>query len=91
MRKTYGEIMKETLYENLVEYRTKAKCTIASLAKRLSIAQRSCADICREKSTFSALSLIRYLIYCCDNVIALLDKIKRRFEAADKADESDVA
>ncbi len=91
MRKTYMAIMKEVLYEDLTAYMIRTKCTIAALATILCIDTRSCADICRGKSTFSALSLIRYLIYCCDDVVALLDEMKRRFEEADKGNESDVA
>lgn len=91
MRKIYSAIMKEVTYKNLTAYKTKNKCTIAKLAEILSIDPRSCSDICRGKSAFSALSLIRYLIYCCDDVDALLAEMKQRFESAEERDGADVA
>lgn len=91
MRKIYSVIMKEVTYKNLTAYKTKSKCTIARLAEVLSIDPRSCSDLCRGKSTFSALSLIRYLIYCCDDVDALLAEMKQKFESAEENDGADVA
>lgn len=91
MRLIYIAIMKEILYKDLTAYMTRTKCTIAELAGILCIDTRSCADICRGKSTFSALSLIRYLIYCCDDVTALLAEMKIRFEEADRANKVEVA
>lgn len=91
MRKIYSEIMKEVTHKNLTAYKTKNKCTIATIAEILDIDPRSCSDICRGKSTFSALSLVRYLIYCCDDVDALLAEIKQRFESAEENDGVGVA
>ncbi|MCM1363777.1 MAG: helix-turn-helix domain-containing protein [Faecalibacterium sp.] len=55
----------------------------AKMAELLEMSERSYADIESGKSCCSAVTLVLYLIYCCDDVPRFLDELKAKFEQAD--------
>lgn len=57
------------------------KYTQSQMAALLVMDDRSYSELDHGKSCCSALTLILYLIYCCDNPLAFLESLQKILEA----------
>ena len=85
MRKLYQGILKTFFYKHLVKLRASLNLTQTAMAQRLSMDVRSYIALDHGESCCSALTLSRYLIYCC-NANAFLMDLRQAFEGATDAD-----
>ena len=85
MRKLYQDIFKSYFYEQLVKSRANLNLTQTGMAQLLSMDVRSYIALDHGESCCSALTLSRYLIYCC-NANAFLMDLRQAFEGATDAD-----
>ena len=80
MRTQYSLILKRCFYEQLIRTRQERRLTQAQMARILVMDERSYAEFDHGKSSCSGLTLARYLIYCCADPIAFLEKLRIAFE-----------
>lgn len=80
MRNLYTGILKDTFRIELMKFRTERNLTQARMSERIEMSERSYADIESGKSCCSAVTLVLYLVYCCDDVDGFLSKLKERME-----------
>lgn len=81
MRKAFNAILKQTFHEHLIRYRNIQGLTQVQMADRLTMEPRSYADLDRGKTTCTALTLVRFLIYCCDDPQKFLNELRVQFDA----------
>ena len=80
MRKQYIGIFKEFFYKKLIYSRNELGISQEEMAERLEMAVRSYIDLDHGKTSCSAVTLVLYLIYVCDEPQAFLDELKAEFE-----------
>lgn len=80
MRKQYTQIFKEFFHSKLIRSRDDLGISQEEMAERLEMAGRSYIDLDHGKSGCSAITLVLYLIYICDEPQAFLDELKEAFE-----------
>lgn len=80
MRKAYHTILKTFFHQRIVCTRTALGLTQSEMAERLSMDDRSYADLDHGKCCCSALTLALYLIYVCGDVDAFLEELRHAFE-----------
>ena len=85
MRKAYENILKQFTCSRIPLTRAALKLTQAKMAACLCMDTRSYMDIECMESSCGALTLVLYLIYCCDDREKFLDDLKAAFEAVGKA------
>ena len=83
MRKQYTKILKDSFYEELTHDRYRMGITQEEMAEKLSMACRTYVNLDHGKSGCSALTLVLYLIYICENPTEFLQKLRAAFEAED--------
>lgn len=83
MRSLYHRVLKHFFREQLLI--TRGVRTQAEMAEALSMSERSYADLERGKASCSALTLARYLIYCCDDPYRFLEDLRIAFEGLDES------
>ena len=81
MRKLYQRTFKNFFYNDLIKTRAKMKYTQSQMADLLVMDDRSYADLDHGNSCCSALTLVLYLIYCCDDTLTFLDTLRNILEA----------
>ena len=80
LRKIYQRTFKKFFYDDLIKTREKLKYTPAQMATLLIMDDRSYADLDHGNSCCSALTLVLYLIYCCDDPMAFLENLSKILE-----------
>ena len=80
MRKLCENILKRYFYKHLIRTRDDLAWTQAKMAKTLAMDERSYIDLDHGKSSCSALTLILFLIYCCDDPVKFLNDFKAVYE-----------
>lgn len=81
MRKTYRNILKHRFHASLTQTRTAKGLTQSEMAERLSMDDRSYIDLDHGKTCCSAVTLILFLLYLCDDVDQFLEELRHAFEA----------
>ena len=81
MRKLYQKTFKKFFYNDLIKTRAKMKYTQAQMASLLEMDDRSYAELDHGNSCCSALTLVLYLIYCCDDPLVFLENLRKVLEA----------
>ena len=80
MRKSYYLVLKNYFYNTIIETRASLKYTQAQMASVLIMDERSYVELDHGKSCCSALTLVLFLIYCCEDPTAFLTGLKEAFE-----------
>ncbi len=80
MRNQYTQIFKEFFHHKLVHSRDDMGISQEEMAERLSMASRSYIDLDHGKSGCSAVTLVLYLIYVCDEPLLFLNELREAFE-----------
>lgn len=86
MRDKLQTIFEHFFYEQLIifirttEKKTQKKLTQENIAERLEMSLRSYSDIYLRKTCCSALTLVLFLLYCCDNASDFLNNLREQFE-----------
>lgn len=83
MREQYTHIFKEFFHQNLVHSRYVLGISQEEMAERLEMAVRSYIDLDHGKTGCSAITLVLYLIYICDQPQLFLDELKDAFDTCD--------
>lgn len=84
MKEIFNNILKQTFYNQLIQYRSVRELTQVQMAARLIMAPRSYIELDHGHATCTSLTLARFLIYCCDDSLAFLKELQRQFEVAEK-------
>ena len=82
MRKRYNDILRAFFYNHLILTRYALKRTQAQMAKSLLMEARSYINLDHGKSGCSALTLVLYLLYFCEDPLDFLEKLRRDLENA---------
>ena len=82
MRKICHEELKKYFCDKLVQIRMIEGLTQAKMAKALLMDERSYIDLEHGKSGCSAVTLVLFLIYVCNDVTGFLDDLRCVFEAS---------
>ncbi len=64
----------------MVDTRCVLKLTQAEMSEILVMDPRSYADICSGKTMCGTLTFVLFLIYCCNDPVAFLKKVKIKLE-----------
>lgn len=80
MRKTYRNILKHRFHASLIQARTSKGFTQSEMAERLFMDDRSYIDLEHGKTCCSAVTLILFLLYLCDDVDQFLQELCHAFE-----------
>lgn len=80
MRKTYHQILKEQFREYLLRSRTSLKLTQAEMAARLEMDERSYCKLEYQKACCSAVTLMLYLLYTCEDTNRFLEELRHAFD-----------
>ncbi|MBE6900784.1 MAG: hypothetical protein E7479_09050 [Ruminococcaceae bacterium] len=83
MRKLYQRALKNFFYNDLIKTRAKMKYTQSQMAALLIMDDRSYAELDHGNSCCSALTLVLYLIYCCNDPMAFLESLRKVLEATE--------
>lgn len=81
MRKTYHTLLKHHFHSTLVRTRANLGITQSEMAERLAMDDRSFIDLDHGKTCCSAITLVLFLIYVCEDVDGFLEELQRVFEA----------
>lgn len=81
MRKTYHTLLKHHFHRTLIQTRMNLGLTQSEMAERLAMDDRSFIDLDHGKSCCSAITLVLFLIYMCEDVEGFLEELQRVFEA----------
>lgn len=82
MRKVYERMLKTMFRKQIICKRKEMKLTQAQMSENLEMSVRSYCDLENGKYKCSAITLVLYLIYCCDDVNSFLNGLKSEFEKA---------
>lgn len=80
MRKQYEDILKQFFHEHQTKTRADLRLTQAQMAGRLKMEPRSYSDLDRGINSCSALTLVCYLVYCCEDPIQFLSELHQVFK-----------
>lgn len=83
MRKHYTNVLKAFFYEKLFHTREALGISQEEMAHRLAMAARTYVDLDHGKTSCSALTLARFLIYVCADPVAFLEELRDAFETID--------
>lgn len=81
MRKLYHTILKAHFHTALVRTREARKLTQLQMSQLLSMDERSYIDLDHGKSSCSAITLVLFLIYVCDDAQGFLEELRNAIEA----------
>lgn len=82
MRKEYHTILKRYFCNKLVQIRISEDITQEKMARALLMDERSYIDLEHGKSGCSAVTLVLFLIYVCNDVPAFIEDLHNAFEFA---------
>ena len=80
MRKYYMNVLKLFFYNRLIITRETMRLTQSQMSELLAMDERSYIELDHGKSCCSAVTLILFLIYCCDEPMQFLIDLKNEFE-----------
>lgn len=80
MRKAYRKVLKNCFNHVLVRTRTEQALTQSQMAEKLAMDERSYIDLDHGKSCCSAVTLVLFLIYCCQDPLGFLGELKNAIE-----------
>lgn len=83
MRKHYINVLKSFFHDKLFYTREALGISQEEMAHRLAMAARTYVDLDHGKTSCSALTLARFLIYVCTDPVTFLEELRDAFEAAD--------
>lgn len=82
MRKQYEEILKMVLNRHLLRRRTEMELSQEEMAHRLLMGCQTYIDLDHGKSGCSALTLVLFLLYICEEPIVFLEELRHAFETS---------
>lgn len=82
MRKAYHALLKHHFHSTLVRTRADLGLTQSEMAERLAMDDRSFIDLDHGKTCCSAITLVLFLIYVCEDVDGFLEELQHAFEAS---------
>ena len=82
MRKRYHEILKRFFCNKLVQIRTQEGLTQEKMASALLMDERSYIDLEHGKTGCSAVTLVLFLMYVCNDVPGFIEELYNAFETA---------
>lgn len=85
MRTQYIKVMNNLFHERLSHYRDVMGISQEEMAHYLAMGCRNYVYLDHGKKGCSALTLVRFLIYICDNPICFLKELKSEFEQIDQS------
>jgi len=80
MRKQFGDILKRYFHEKLFHSRNTLQITQEEMAGRLAMAARTYVELEHGKSSCSAVTLVLFLVYVCDDPVVFLEELRDAFE-----------
>ena len=80
MRNIYRNILKQQFYKSLRHARAISGLTQAEMAERLAMDERSYSYIEHGESSCSAVTLVLFLIYVCDDPAKFLEDLRTTIE-----------
>lgn len=80
MRKAYHIRLREHFHRALVETRERKELSQAQMAEKLAMDERSYIDLDHGKTCYSAVTLVLFLIYVCEDVEKFLLELKNALE-----------
>ena len=83
MRKNYIKVLKSFFHNKLFYTREALGISQEEMAQRLAMAARTYVDLDHGKTSCSALTLARFLIYVCTDPVTFLEELRDAFEATD--------
>lgn len=83
MRKHYINVLKSFFHDKLFYTREALGISQEEMAHRLAMAARTYVDLDHGKTSCSALTLARFLIYVCADPVSFLEELRNAFEATD--------
>lgn len=85
IREQYKALLKKTFHDRLIKTRAKLKITQAKMAELLFVDDRSYYELEKGKSSCCALTLVFFLIYCCESKDReeFFEELKQAFEEAE--------
>ena len=83
MRKHYTNVLKSFFCDKLLHTREALGFSQEEMAHRLAMAARTYVDLDHGKTSCSALTLARFLIYVCADPVAFLEELRDAFETVD--------
>ncbi len=85
MREQYLSVLKTVFYSDLAAERSALGLTQHEMSYLLAMDVRSYIELEHGNSCCGALTLARFLIYCCNDALAFLAKLQAAFELVDAA------
>ena len=82
MRALYRNALKRVLHDEIIKTRDAMGLTQSQMAELLMMDVRSYVEIDHGNSTFGTLSLVLFLLHCCNDPMALLRRISFALEEA---------
>lgn len=80
MRDQYSIALKQQFWCQLVWERQRLNLTQAQMARILAMNERSYIELDHGHSCCGALTLVRFLLYCCEDTQAFLEDVKAALE-----------
>ena len=80
MRKAYHIRLRKHFHRALIETRERRELSQAQMAEMLAMDERSYIDLDHGKTCCSAVTLVLFLIYVCEDVDKFLLELKRALE-----------
>ena len=80
MRKAYHIRLREHFHRALIETRSREELSQAQMAEKLAMDERSYIDLDHGKTCCSAVTLVLFLIYVCEDVEKFLSELKNALE-----------
>lgn len=80
MRKVYHIRLREHFHRALVETRDRKELSQAQMAEKLAMDERSYIDLDHGKTCCSAVTLVLFLIYICEDAGKFLSDLKEALE-----------
>lgn len=85
MRTQYIKVMNSFFREKINQYRDDMCLSQEEMAHHLAMNCRNYVYLDHGEKGCSALTLVRFLIYFCDNPIAFLNELRDRFDQIDQS------
>ena len=83
MRELYLSILKTYFHEKLIHLRSALGLTQEQMADLLRMNCRNYVYLDHGKNCCSALTLVLFLLYVCDDPVAFLEELRRKFDSID--------
>ena len=74
------DVLREMMREQFLQTRGRLRLTQSEMAERLGISERSYSALDRGEYLCGTMTLLRFMIYCHNDPIQLLDKCRKEIE-----------